>query len=141
MHFLVQGAAHRHVHFLETAADRQHRNAFGNRLWDEVERGQIAGRIMQIALITGLIGVMMRLDVARRTRQKQSVQLIQQRIQIQTRSDGRNQQWLRTRTVQNGADVFFTHGLEWMRADHSAVCGDSDENHARVLRGLIEPLP
>ena len=84
MDLLMQAAAHRHVHFLEAAADGQHRHALGDGFRNQVQGGQIAGWVVDIAVETRLIGIMVRFDVAGRTGQQQTVQMIQQCIEVET---------------------------------------------------------
>ena len=73
MHALVQRAAERHVHFLEAAADAEHRHAARHRARNQRQRGRVAMRIVQRAGHARRAGVARRLHVRGAAREEHAV--------------------------------------------------------------------
>ncbi|MCY1364456.1 hypothetical protein D9M69_512570 [compost metagenome] len=80
MDLLMQAATERHVHFLETTADAEHRHARCNSSADQGKGGGIPRRIMIRA--GGAVGALIveGFHVRRRAGQQQTVELRQQVI-------------------------------------------------------------
>jgi len=75
MHLLVQAAAEGHVHFLEAAADAEHRHAGGNRRTQQGQGGGIALRVVGGARLAGSALVMEGFDIGWRAGKQQPIHL------------------------------------------------------------------
>src|SRR3546814_13645922 len=73
MHLLVQAAAERDIDLLKPPAQGQYRYPVFNREPDQTQGIGVACRVVQIALVTALVGIMMWLDVAWRAGQDQEI--------------------------------------------------------------------
>jgi hypothetical protein len=71
---LVEAAAQRHVQFLEAAADRQQRDAGGDRRTDQRQRGRIPGDVLRRAFGMRRAFIEIRTDIGPAAGQDQPVQ-------------------------------------------------------------------
>ena len=73
LHLLVQGAAKRHVHFLEAAADAEHRDACRHCITNQRQGSLVTMGIMGRTGLTGRAAIVMRFDIRRRASEQQAV--------------------------------------------------------------------
>ena len=144
VHARMQAAAERHVQFLETATDRQHRQIAGQRFLQQGERVRIARRIMPIARPARRPRIQMRLDVAYRAGQQQALQPVQPRRGRQRRLQAGQQHRGDAGRLDQRADVLFTGRREAVMAQHRAVGGQADprgRDHASCSGDLQPRYP
>jgi hypothetical protein len=134
----VQAAAQGHVHFLQAAADRQHRHFHLDRQRHDAQRRGIAGGIVQVAGVAGFAAVVMGFDVAVGAGEQQAVQVFQHRAQVQRRGQRGDQHRQAACPVHHRAYVFFAHRLEGVMPDLFAIRGQTDQRdstHRRLTWG------
>ncbi len=114
MHLLVQRAAKRDVQLLQPATDREQRHRPIECPADQRQRGRIARRIARIVVPDRSPAVVMRLDVGRAAGDQQPVELVQKAIDVEARTERRDQQRQTARTVDHAVDVL---GADLMEAE------------------------
>src|SRR5690606_17472825 len=126
------------------AADRQHRQAHGDRARGQGQGVGVAGRIVEVALPAGFVAVVVRLDVADRAGEQQAVQPRKPGVRIKGRLQRGHQDRDGAGAVDHRAHVLLAGGEERVRSDQFAVGGQSDqrrEGHASSVRWRSGNLP
>ena len=88
---LVQGAAVGDIHFLESAANGQHRYSGGNGPRYQRKRRIIPIWVMQCARLAGRSSVVVRFDIRSATREQESIEHLQSSVDVQSRPQGGNE--------------------------------------------------
>src|SRR5690606_36677841 len=144
VHLLVQATAQGHVDLLQAAADRQYRQAHGDRTRGQGQGVGVAGGVVQVALPAGLVAVMVRLDIADRAGEQQAVQAGKPGVRIRGRLQRGHQDRDGIGAVDHRAHVLLAGGEEGVRTDQFAVGRQSDQRrqgHASSVRWRSGNLP
>ena len=128
---LVQGAAIGDVHFLKPAANREHRQAGGDRLRDQRKRRSIPTWIMQCSRLAGRASVTMGFDIRGTPREHQAVAHLEQCRQIEFGAKRRYQHRQRIGACRDGIDVFLADHVEVVVSTEPAIGRNSDDGQAR----------
>lgn len=121
VHLLMQAAAKHDIQFLKTATDRKQWHAGSQGFLCKRQGCGIAVRIVQRARLTGIAGVVMRLNIGRTTGQQESIDMAEDRIQIDAVTQSRYQKGHRIGTIANRRDVFLPHHMKGVRIEQSPI--------------------
>ena len=126
VHLLVQAAAESHVHFLETAADAEDRNAGVDGGADQRQRGGVAVGVVEGAGLARRSTIMTGLDVRRRASEEQAVDAVQQGCLVDRLAQRRNDQRETASAVDDGTQIFVAGNVVGMKTDLLGAGGDAD---------------
>ncbi|AKJ97044.1 hypothetical protein BK652_15495 [Pseudomonas brassicacearum] len=126
MNFLMQATAKGYVHFLETAADPQHRDACLDGGADQRQGGGIACRIMSSARRTGRAMVVKRFYIGRRAGKENTVQGVQNNGRGEQIRQGRNQHGQALGGCRDSPGIFIAADVIRMQAQLPGAGGDAD---------------
>ena len=120
-------AAVRDVHFLESAANRQHRQAGGDRPRNQRKRRSVPIWVMQCSRRARRASIVMRFDIRRAAREQQPVADFEQRVQVELGPERRHEHRHRARTCGDGVDVLLADHVEIVLSTQPAIGRNSDD--------------
>ncbi|MNT05096.1 hypothetical protein D3C72_1397050 [compost metagenome] len=131
MYALMQAAAERHVHFLETTADAQDRDAGGHGRADQRQGGAVAiGIVLGAGRGSGPL-ISMGLHIGRGAGKEKTVQTGQEGRLVHQFSQGRNHQRHTTGSNRYRTKILVTRYMIGLEPDLSGASGYADQRQAR----------